>query len=70
MRSFGMVLLALGVVGFLYSSDQASKHPPLSETLTVSESLRQPGGRWQAARYASGLAGALGVLLVMFPKGR
>jgi hypothetical protein len=70
MRNFGAVLLLLGIGGFLYCSSRLSEAPPLPAGLDVSESLSQPAGRWEMARYASGATAAFGLLMAMFPKGR
>ena len=70
MRNFGAVLLLLGVFGFLYCSSRLSETAPLPEGLSVEDSLRQPAGRWEMARYASGAAAGFGLLMAIFPKGR
>lgn len=70
MRQFGLTLLVLGIVGFLGSSDQAGKAGPAPQGASLSETLRHPAGRWEAARFASGVAAGIGFLLAMFPKGR
>jgi hypothetical protein len=70
MRNFGILALVLGILGFVYAGDQASRQEPLPSGLTAVESLSYPAGRWEAARFAlAGLAG-FGVLMMMFPKGR
>jgi hypothetical protein len=70
MRNFGGIMLLLGVLGFFYCTGQKDKYPPLPEGLSVSESMGQPAGRWELARYAcAGLAG-FGLLMAFFPKGR
>jgi hypothetical protein len=70
MRNFGAILLLAGILGFYYSSTRLEREAPLPEGLTVNESLELPAGRWEMARYASGGAAALGLLLALFPKGR
>ena len=70
MRNFGAILLLLGIVGFLYCSSRLSETPPLPAGLSVGESLSQPAGRWEMARYACGAAAGFGLLMAMFPKGR
>jgi hypothetical protein len=70
MRTFGALLLLLGIVGFLYCSSRLSEAPPLAAGLSVDESLSQAAGRWEMARYASGAAAAFGLLMTLFPKGR
>ena len=70
MRNLGAILLAAGILGFLYSSSRLSEAPPLAPGLSLSESLSQPAGQWEMARYACGAAAAFGLLMSMFPKGR
>lgn len=70
MRNFGFVLMVVGILGFFYCSSQMSQAPPLPEGLSLQEELREPGGRWEVARYvAAGVAG-FGLLMAFFPKGR
>jgi len=70
MRNFGAILLVLGILGFFYASSKAGEAPPLPDGLTVTESLREPAGQWEMARYGSAVVGAFGLLMAMFPKGR
>jgi hypothetical protein len=70
MRNFGAVVLVLGILGFLYSSSRLSEMTPLAPGLSVGESLSQPSGRWEMARYACGAAAGFGLLMLVFPKGR
>ncbi len=70
MRNFGGVLLLLGIVGFFYCSSRLSEATPLPPGMSVSDGLNQPAGRWEMGRYASAAAAGLGLLLMMFPKGR
>lgn len=70
MRSFGAILVLAGILGFFYCSDRLSEAPPLPGGLTVRESLDQPAGRWELARYGCLGAAAFGLLLSLFPRGR
>jgi hypothetical protein len=70
MRNLGAVLVVLGILGFLYSSSRLEESAPLPQGLTISESLKEPAGRWEVARYACAAAAGFGVLMAMFPKGR
>jgi hypothetical protein len=70
MRNFGGLLLVLGVAGFLYASSRLSEAEPLAEGLSISESLKEPAGRWEMARYGSAALAGFGLLMAMFPKGR
>jgi hypothetical protein len=44
--------------------------PPLASGLSVGESLEQPVGRWEMARYGCAAAAGFGLLMAIFPKGR
>jgi hypothetical protein len=72
MRTFGLLLLIAGIVGFVYFGDQLTKVEPVpeGEGLDVKQSLRYPAGKLEAGRYASIAAALFGILLIMFPKGR
>jgi hypothetical protein len=70
MRNFGGVLLLLGALGFFYCSARLSNLDPLPAGLSIGDSLRYPAGRFEMARYGAALAGGIGFLLALFPKGR
>ena len=70
MRNLGAIFLLAGIVGFFYCSSRLSEAAPLPPGSSVGESLSQPAGRWDMARYACGAAAAFGLLMLMFPKGR
>ena len=70
MRNLGALLLLLGIGGFLYCSSRLSEAPPLPADLSIGESLGQPAGQWEMARYACGAGAAFGLLMAMFPRGR
>ena len=70
MRNFGAILLLLGIVGFFYASSKLDDVDPMPAGLTVTESLGEPAGRWQMARFGSAVAAGFGLLIAMFPKGR
>jgi hypothetical protein len=70
MRTFGAILLLLGVLGFFYASSRLGEVEPLPEGLSVSEGLRYPAGRWDLARYGCAAIGGFGLLMALFPKGR
>ncbi len=70
MRNLGLVLLIVGILAFFYASSRLDDATPLPDGLSITESLKEPAGRWQMVRYAcAGLAG-FGVLMALFPKGR
>ena len=68
MKQWGALAVLLGVIGFFYCSDRASKAPPLPEGLTVVETLRQPAGPWVMGRYACACLSAAGAVLLLFTR--
>jgi hypothetical protein len=70
MRNFGAILLLAGILGFYYCSTRLEREAPLPQGLSVQESLDQPAGRWEMARYGCGAAAAFGLLMALMPKGR
>jgi hypothetical protein len=70
MRNFGLVVLIFGIFAFFYASSRLDDVPPLPEGLSISESLKEPAGRWQMVRYACAGVGGFGLLMALFPKGR
>ena len=70
MRRLGTVLFLIGAAGFYYCSSQLSHMPELPQGLSIQDSLQYPAGRIQVGEYASAMIGAMGVLFLLFPKGR
>ena len=70
MRNFGLILLALGVLGFFRASTQLALQEQVPPGLSVTESLRYPAGKWEVAEYAAGGMAVVGLLLLVLPKGR
>jgi len=70
MRNFGGILLIVGIVGFFYCSSRLSDMAPLPSEMSVGDSLEQPAGRWEMARYACAGVAGFGLLMTLFPKGR
>lgn len=70
MRTIGLVLLAVGVLGFLYCSSQLSALDPVPAGIEVGEYMRYEAGKMELGRYASAIGGFIGLLLAFFPKGR
>jgi hypothetical protein len=70
MRSFAAVLILAGLIGFVYCSIEKDKYEPVPEATETLQTLKYPAGRLELGRYAAALAGAIGVLLALFPKGR
>lgn len=70
MRNLGAILLLAGVLGFFMASQRLEESGPAPADLSLVETLEQPAGRWDLARYAAALSAGVGVVLVLFPKGR
>ncbi len=70
MRNSGVVLLIAGILAFGYASSRLDDLPPLRDGLSVTESLEEPAGRWQMARYVCAGVAGFGLLMALFPKGR
>ena len=70
MRNIGIVLLGLGILGFVYTGDRLAESEPVPPGSTVMESLRYDSGRWEVARWGCGVAAGFGLLMGLFPKGR
>jgi hypothetical protein len=70
MRNFGIILLIFGILAFVYASSRLDDMQPLPEGLSISESLKEPAGRWQMARYVFAGGAGFGLLMALFPKGR
>ncbi len=70
MRNFGGIMLLLGILGFMYASQQLEKHEPVPAGVSISEGLEREAGRWDLARYACAGVAGIGLLMAIFPKGR
>jgi hypothetical protein len=70
MRMLGALLLLGGIVGFFYCSSHLGGLEPVAEGTPLGSYLRTDAGRFELGRYLSAIAGLIGVLLSMFPKGR
>jgi hypothetical protein len=70
MRNFGGILLLLGILGFFYASSRLETLEPVPDGLSMREGLQYPAGRWAVAQYAIATVGGMGLVLLLFPKGR
>jgi hypothetical protein len=70
MRNMGGMLLLVGALGFFYCTARLSELDPVPAGRSISESLQYTAGRFEVARYGALLAGGLGLILALFPKGR
>jgi hypothetical protein len=66
----GLVLLALGVLGFLYCSSQLSSLEPVPAGVELADYMRYEAGKLELGRYAAAIGGFIGLLLAFFPQGR
>ena len=70
MRNLGLLLLALGVLGFLYCSSQLANLAPVPPGVELGDYLDYEAGKLELARYAAAMFGFIGLLLAFFPQGR
>lgn len=70
MRTFGGVLVLVGLFGFYYCSTRLTAAGPVPEGKSISQSLEYEAGKWEIARYGAAIVGAFGLLMSFFPKGR
>jgi hypothetical protein len=70
MRNAGVILLIFGILAFAYASSRLDDLEPLPDGLSISESLKEPTGRWQMVRYVCAGVAGFGLLMALFPKGR
>lgn len=70
MRTFGGILVLVGLFGFYYCSTRMAAAGPVPEGKSISESFEYEGGKWEVARYGAAIVGAFGLLMSFFPKGR
>jgi hypothetical protein len=70
MRKMGVTLLLLGILGFFYASSRIGDLEPVPDGLGARETLQYPAGRWMIARYAGATVAGMGLLVLLFPKGR
>jgi hypothetical protein len=70
MRKSGLFLAVVGGFAFFFAGAEIEKVPPVPEGASLEQTLRHPSGRWEMARFAAAGTAGLGVLLLLFPKGR
>lgn len=70
MRSLGALLVFAGIFGYVYAADQLALAGTVPEGLSLSQAWEYPAARWDTARYGAALAGVMGVILALWPKGR
>jgi hypothetical protein len=70
MRTLGGLLILAGVVGFFYCSSHLSGLESIPEGTSLTRYLEYDAGKMELGRYVSLVAGMIGLLLSVFPKGR
>jgi hypothetical protein len=70
MRTLGLVMVAAGILGFLYCSSQLSGLPPIPDGVELGEYMQYEAGKLELGRYVAAMGGFIGVLLTFFPQGR
>lgn len=69
-RTWGLVLLVAGVIGFLHFSGRMAGLAPVPAEVSLGNYLQYEAGKVELARYAAALVALVGALLCLFPKGR
>ena len=69
MRRIGLVLLAIGLVGFLFASAQKSRYEaaPSTAGATAESPAAENLHRWEAARWLLVGVGVIGVVFTVLP---
>ena len=69
MRRIGMILIIIGVAGFLLASSKRSGYDSVEGSLksTFSSSERSKKEGWETARWLSVGAGVIGLVFVLLP---
>lgn len=69
MRKVGMILIAIGLVGFLIASSQRGGFDTVEGALktTFSQKERSKKDFWETARWLFGGAGVIGIVLTVLP---
>jgi hypothetical protein len=67
MRRVGLVLLAIGLAGFLFASAQKSRYETRAEDATAAPSAAEKLLRWETARWLLVGVGVIGVVFTVLP---
>ncbi len=69
MRRIGIILLLLGLAGFLFASSQRSSYDSVEGTIRATFSKEERGKKdfWENTRWMSLGAGVIGLVLVILP---
>jgi len=66
-RRIGLVLLAIGLAGFLFASARKSHYETGAASATVSSPAAEGVLRWEAARWLLVGVGVIGVVFTVLP---
>jgi hypothetical protein len=68
MRRVGLVLLAIGLAGFLFASAQRARYASPAQTASVSGPARQRAlARWETARWMLVGTAVMGLVFTVLP---
>ena len=69
MRRLGVILLAIGLAGFLFASSQRAGYESVEGKFKAAVSKEERGKKdlWESARWLSLGVGVIGLVLVVFP---
>jgi hypothetical protein len=70
MRTLGGLLVLVGIVGFFYCSTHMQGLESIPEGTSLGRYLEYDAGKFELGRYLSLVAGLIGAILSLFPKGR
>lgn len=70
MRNLGAILLLAGVLGFFYASGRVSDSGGVPQGDAASAVIENTAARWDLVRYGCAGAAVIGLVLLLFPKGR
>jgi hypothetical protein len=66
-RRIGLVLLAIGLAGFLFASARKSRYETLAADGTASSPAAENALRWETARWLLVGVGVIGVVFTVLP---
>jgi hypothetical protein len=70
MRRFGITLIGLGLAVYFVCAQRLETAEKVPPGLSVEESIRYPAGQYEIGEYGGAMLVGVGLLLLLFPKGR
>lgn len=70
MRNAGVILLAAGLLAFVYCSTRLSGLAPVPDGVALGDYTSYEAGMWELRRYGAAVGVLIGLLLAFFPRGR